>query len=279
MMDEEKLAVHEKAYSALVMEERTIYSEFLEREVLIDVYRPIKNDRTTGSDLLLINDGQDVRTMDFAAILDPLFAAETIAPVMSVGIHCGPNRMHEYGTVCRPDYKGRGSRAGLYNKFIFDELLPFLEKEFDVRFKEKSFAGFSLGGLSALDIVWNNPNEFTKVGVFSGSLWWRRRGYEDEGYNWDKDRIMHLQVQKGTHFPWLKLFFECGRLDETADRNNNGIIDSIEDTTDLIEDMKAIGYTVEQIHYLELEDGGHNIETWARAFPEFLKWGWGNYKA
>jgi hypothetical protein len=89
---------------------------------------------------------------------------------------------------------------------------------------------------------------------------------------------MHLQVQNGKHYEWLKFFFECGCLDETADRNKNGIIDSIEDTTDLIEDLKLKGYSDDQLHYLELEDGAHNIETWARAFPAFLKWGWGGNK-
>jgi len=130
--------------------------------------------------------------------------------------------------------------------------------------------------LSALDIVWNHPAEFIKVGVFSGALWWRRKGYEDEHYNWEKDRIMQLQVEKGAYTPWLSFFFECGRLDETADRNNNGIIDLIEDTTDLIAALKNLGYSEDQICYLELEDGRHNVETWKRAFPDFLKWGWGN---
>ncbi|MCW3108328.1 MAG: hypothetical protein JWQ09_2834, partial [Segetibacter sp.] len=263
-MVEENMTVEEKIYSALQVEQRVVYSEFLERDVIVDVYLPIKNVETKEVRLLLINDGQDLRTMDFGAILDSLVASGSIEPVMCVGIHCSADRMNEYGTICRADYQGRGARAGLYNKFIFSELLPFIRSEFNVSsFIEKSFAGFSLGGLSALDIAWNHPHEFTKVGVFSGSLWWRRRGYEDEDYNWDKDRIMHLQVQKGIYFPWLKFFFECGQLDESADRNNNGVIDSIEDVRDLIEDMKAIGYTDDQIHYLELEDGEHNVETWA----------------
>jgi enterochelin esterase-like enzyme len=274
-MDGENMVVEEKAYSTVKIEQKVVYSEFLERDVIVDVYLPMKNEETEDVALLLINDGQDLRTMDFAAILGSLVASETIEPIICVGIHCGADRMNEYGTICSADYLGRGARAGLYNKFVFDELLPFITSEFDLSFKEKSFAGFSLGGLSALDIVWNRPHEFTKAGVFSGSLWWRRRAYEDEGYNWDKDRIMHLQVQKGRHFPWLKFFFECGQLDETEDRNNNGVIDSIDDVRDLVEDMKAIGYTDEQIHYMELEDGEHNVETWARAFPEFLKWGWG----
>jgi enterochelin esterase-like enzyme len=274
-MDVEKLVEKRRSYSTVVIEERVLYSEFLERDVIIDVYLPLRKVQAKEVNLLLINDGQDLRTMDFAALLDRLYAGRTITPVTCIGIHCSADRINEYGTAYRADYMGRGAKAGLYNKFVLAELLPYLQEEFDITFIEKSFAGFSLGALSALDIVWNNPNEFTKVGVFSGSLWWRRRSDDDPCYDWNKDRIMHLQVQKASHYPWLQFFFECGQLDETADRNNNGIIDSIEDTTDLIADLKANGYTNGQIRYLELEDGGHNIETWADAFPAFLKWGWG----
>ncbi|MDQ6812399.1 MAG: alpha/beta hydrolase-fold protein [Bacteroidota bacterium] len=275
-MGEETMAIEEKIFTTVEIEQLSVHSDYLEREVIVDVYLPKNKETTAKVSLLLVNDGQDLVTMSFGAILDRLFFFGHIEPLICAAIHCSEDRINEYGTVCRTDYKGRGAKAGLYNKFIFDELLPFLKKQLKIAsFKDKSFAGFSLGGLSALDIVWNRPDEFAKVGVFSASLWWRRKGYEEQGYNWEKDRIMHLQVQKGRCFPWLQFFFECGLLDETADRNNNGIIDSIEDTTDLINDLKAIGYTDEHIHYLELEDGEHNIATWARSFPAFLKWGWG----
>ena len=275
-MNEDNFKIDEIFSPAVITQQRLVYSEFLERDVVIDVYLPAPANGENVLDLLLINDGQDLQTMNFAALLDSLITTEKIAPLLCVGIHCGLNRIQEYGTICRADYKGRGSKAGLYSKFIFDELLPFIQTEFNIAsFQEKSFAGFSLGGLSALDIVWNYPHEFSKAGVFSGSLWWRRRGYNDENYNWRKDRIMHLQVQKGILRPWLQFFFECGKLDETADRNNNGIIDSIEDTTDLIAALKKLGYSKDQIFYLELEDGQHNIDTWKEAFPAFLFWGWG----
>ncbi|MEO8416960.1 MAG: esterase, partial [Ginsengibacter sp.] len=76
--------------------------------------------------------------------------------------------------------------------------------------------------------------------------------------------------------PWLKFFFETGTLDETADRNNNGIIDSIDDTLSLIEELVTKGYNPSgDIRYLEIKDGRHDVATWGRAFPEFLKWGWG----
>jgi len=142
-------------------------------------------------------------------------------------------------------------------------------------FKHKAFAGFSLGGLSALDIVWNHPQEFLKAGVFSGALWWRTKAL-DKGYVEDRDRIMHVSIRKGNYHPGLKFFFETGTMDETEDRNNNGIIDSIDDTLGLIEELKNKGYHYPtDINYLELQDGRHDIQTWAKAMPEFLKWGWG----
>jgi predicted alpha/beta superfamily hydrolase len=214
--------------------------------------------------------------MNFEKLFDEAYEPLQLEPLMVVAIHCGIDRKNEYGVAYTADFKGRGCKAGLYTKFLFDELMPLIRKTYHINsFKEKAFAGFSLGGLMALDIAWNHAAEFSKVGVFSGSLWWRRKDYT-EGYSDENDRLMHLQVRKGHFHPWLRFFFECGALDETADRNNNGIIDSIDDTLDLIVELKAKGYTDAHIHYLELPEGKHDVTTWAAAFPSFLQWGWGN---
>ncbi len=265
----------ESNLTTITLTQYPLYSEYLEREVTIDIYMPLSFQPHEQLSLLLINDGQDLPKMPFDEILDGLLAEKQIEPLICVAIHCGPDRKMEYGTAYASDYKGRGAKAGLYTKFIFDELLPFVRKTIQIAsFKDKSFAGFSLGALSAMDIVWNHPSEFNKVGIFSGSLWWRRKGYED-GYEDEKDRLMHLQVRKGGFYPWLRTFIQCGLLDEAEDRNNNGIIDSIDDALDLIVELKAKGYTDAHIHYLELADGKHDVPTWAKAFPDFLKWGWG----
>jgi enterochelin esterase-like enzyme len=269
-MQKEKAPVLES-----ILVEQTIYpSDYLERDVTIDAYLPKNIVLPDQMSLLMFNDGQDLVKMPFEELLDKEISKGHIEPLMCVGIHCGEERKLEYGTAHTQDYKGRGSKAGLYTKFVFDELLPYIRKKYHVpHFKEKAFAGFSLGGLSALDMVWNQASEFTKVGVFSGSFWWRRKSY-DEGYSDEMDRIMHLQVRKGICHPWLKFFFECGALDEEKDRNKNGIIDSIDDTLDLIVELKAKGFTDEHITYLELADGKHDIKTWQKVLPEFLKWGW-----
>lgn len=253
-----------------------LQSVFLQREVKVDCYLPAEDPDPENMSLLLVNDGQDLVTMKFEEIIDTLYSQNAITPIFCVGIHCSEDRKNEYGTAKILDYKGRGAKAALYTRFIFEELLPFIRMTYQVQsFKEKSYAGFSLGGLSALDIVWNYPQEFYRVGVFSGSLWWRDKDQDDADFNEDTDRIMHRQIKEGTYSPWLKFFFEVGTQDETADRNNNGIIDAIDDTVSLIDCLIEKGYDkTTAIKYLELNDGKHDVPTWAKAFPDFLKWGW-----
>lgn len=264
--------------AAIIAETYTISSTFLKREVIIDCYYADDYFNKDVISLLLINDGQDLRTMSFENILSKTYDTGKIEPVFCVAIHCAADRKNEYGTAKILDYKGRGAKAAFYSEFIMQELIPFVRKKFDiVSFKEKSFAGFSLGGLCALDIVWNYPNEFFKVGVFSGSLWWRDKDQLDPNFNEDTDRIMQRQIREGNYYPWLKFFFEVGTQDETADRNNNGVIDAIDDVVSVIKELRTKGYKESDIEYLEMQDGKHDVPTWAKAFPAFLEWAWGKH--
>ena len=113
------------------------------------------------------------------------------------------------------------------------------------------FAGFSLGGLSAMDIVWNHSGLFNRAGIFSGSFWWRSLDQLDPAYDDNLHRIMHQQVRNGNYIPGMKFFFQCGNNDETRDRNKNGIIDSIDDTLDLVKELEKKGYTGGYLLYPE----------------------------
>jgi len=264
--------------ASITVENHILPSVFLARDVKIDFYLPLKTTDPSNLSLLLVNDGQDLVTMQFEEILDELYETNAIDNLFCVGIHCSADRKNEYGTARYLDYKGRGAKAALYNRFVLEELMPFIRTSLSIySFKEKCFAGFSLGGLCALDIVWNHPLEFSKAGIFSGSLWWRDKDQDDVDFDEDQHRIMHRQVSDDPHiYPWLKFFFEVGTLDEVADRNNNGIIDAIDDTQSLIGILERKGYNKDtDIKYLELKDGRHDVPTWAKAFPAFLKWGWG----
>jgi enterochelin esterase-like enzyme len=87
---------------------------------------------------------------------------------------------------------------------------------------------------------------------------------------------MHLQVRNGIYRPGMKFFFQCGEMDESEDRNKNGVIDSIDDTIDLMRELVKKGYREgRDIYYLQVPDGKHDVASWSRAIPKFLKWGWG----
>lgn len=269
--------MHTETAKAVVYDTGLLYSHFLGREVTIDGYLPVNITNPHELPLLLVNDGQDLPRFQFADMLDEMISYKVIEPIVVIGIHCGADRKNEYGTAFISDYLGRGAKAEQYTMFIFEELLPYVRKKYRLpHVREKAFAGFSLGALSAMDIVWNRPGEFTRAGMFSGSFWWRTKESDDNRYNEDLDRIMHQQVRAGGYAPWLKFFFQCGLADETADRNGNGVIDSVDDTRDLVDELVTKGYQLpEDIFYFEMPDGKHDVPTWGRAMPEFLRWGWG----
>ena len=259
---------------SILEEKYTLQSVFLQREVEVDFYLPPLLNEAVPYTLLLINDGQLMNEMGLAPILEYFSCQKQMSTVVCVAIHAGKEREMEYGIAAQADYLGRGARAGSYTSFILNELLPFIYNKFSsYQFLEKTIAGFSLGGLMALDIVWSHPDVFSKAGVFSGSFWWRSMDQEDKSYDDNKHRIMHQQIRSDRFKPGLKFFFQCGNKDETRDRNQNGIIDSIDDTCDLVKELVQKGYDpIQDIFYLELKDGLHDTNTWAKAFPEFLKW-------
>jgi enterochelin esterase-like enzyme len=263
--------------STVMVEKVAITSVFLNRVVNVDFYLPKNVPDPSNLHLLLINDGQDMEKMQFEYIFENFSSSpNSNKPLLCAAIHCSAERKLEYGVANVPDYLGRGNKAHLYTSFILEELIPYIHITYCIAgFKEMAFAGFSLGGLSALDIAWQHSNLFKKAGVFSGSLWWRSMDQDDPLYDENTHRIIHQQIRTGDYKPGQQFFFQCGALDETKDRNNNGIIDSIDDTQDLIKELKAKGYQDTDIHYLELPDGKHDVPTWGKAMPDFLEWGWG----
>ena len=143
-------------------------STYLDREVVVDLYSPSGYSITDVS-LLLINDGQDLAEMNFKTILSQLLLHQLIHPLICVGIYAGNDRLHEYGTSGVLDYEGRGVKADAFSQFMVEELLPFVHLYYGIEaFKQTAYAGFSLGGLSALDIVWKHPQIFLLQAYFPG---------------------------------------------------------------------------------------------------------------
>lgn len=261
-------------HTVTVRRDDSLYSVPLKRTVRLDIVLPPGYQPTDAPyPILYLNDGQDLKSLRMRTVLDSLYKQRAIRPFVLVAIHAG-DRIQEYGTAAQADYMKRGSKAGLYTDFVLTELLPYVRNHYRVSTKPEDavFAGFSLGGLSAFDIVFHHPDRFSRAGVFSGSFWWRSRKF-DTHYSDDTDRIMHNLVRAGSYQKGSRFWFEAGTDDETSDRNNNGIIDAIEDTTDLIEELAKKGYgRGSDIRYVEIPGGKHNQETWSAVMPDFLTW-------
>lgn len=249
------------------------HSNLLEREVRIDFFTPsdyADNDETYP--IIYFNDGQDMPRIKLVESLQEMIEAGSIPPVIIAAVHASYNRMQEYGVSAQADYAGRGSRAGLYTRFVMEELLAFTQQHFRItqEREKRIFAGFSLGGLMAFDIVWHQASHFGKVGVFSGSFWWRSKPVE--AHDPDANRIMHDILYRSQKREGLKFWLQTGTEDEKEDRNNNGVIDSIDDTLDIIRALRYLGYEQEEVHYVEVGGGKHHPKTWALVLPDFLKW-------
>ena len=251
-------------------------SAHLQREVELSILLPPGPPGPSPLPVLYLNDGQDIERLHLQATLDALYAQGAVQPFVVVAAHAGEQRVQEYGTAGHPDFNGRGSLAAAYTDFVIKELLPFAQNKYHAAAypAQAVMAGFSLGGLSAVDMVWHHPEAFARAGAFSGSFWWRQRAV-GAGYT-PADRIMHGLVRARRAHASHRFWLQSGTLDERNDRNENGVIDSIEDCLDLLEELIRSGLDPQRaLRYVQVEGGHHHPDTWGRVMPDFLRWAFG----
>ncbi len=251
------------------------YSFRLNNTRPIEIFLPTDYARsnTRRYPVLYLNDGQDAPALHLAQTLEHLQHTRRIQPIIAVAVHATIDRMNEYGVSNIPNAIGRGALAADYAQFIVNEVQPYINHYYRTQLVAENTAimGSSLGGLSAFDIAWHFPENFGVAGAFSASFWWRT-----DNSSWQKQqssRIVHQVVRAGPKRSGLRFWLEAGTDDERADRDRNGVIDAIQDTLELIDELVKIGYERDRdIHYFEIKGGQHNQETWAKALPVFLQW-------
>ncbi len=253
---------------------KDFYSKALNNSRRVDIYLPPGyNSSNERYKVLYMHDGQDTYVYNPNQLMEKLIEANQMEKIILVAIFNTPSRLSEYGTAGTPNSKGMGDKAQSYTDFVIGEVMPYVKKNYRVLEGPTNTAimGSSLGGLMAFDMAWKHPDVFGKVGVFSGSFWWRT---EDSSSQAQQDsRIMHKTVRESPKREGLKMWFEAGTQDETSDRDGNGVIDAIQDTTELMDVLKTKGYQPNiDMTYVQIEGGKHDQSTWAKALPDFLKW-------
>ncbi len=226
--------------------------------------------------VLYLNDGQDATALGLLPTLDSLTARGRIPPLIVVAIHANDQRLQDYGTAGTPNAQGFGARAHLYERFVLEEVMPWAASRYRLRGGPAHTAvlGSSLGGLAAFDLAWRHPDVFGTVGAMSGSFWWRTQDGTLEQKQ--ASRVALSMVREATPLPRLRIWLETADGDETSDRDGNGIIDSIQDTDDLVDALVARGYVKGKDVVHVTVAGGHDQATWGRILPEFLCWTYRN---
>jgi enterochelin esterase-like enzyme len=251
----------------------SVYSRHLQQHIKLTILNtPVPDDKNSFN-LLLLNDGQDIEKLRVKEIVDSLYKKKLIQPLVVVAIHAD-DRMKEYGVSDYPDYKNNGADAAKYSAFVYDELYFFIKKKTGVRkFNSITIAGCSLGGLTAFDIAWDHSDRIDKVGVFSGSLWYRDKDTSAADYADDKDRIILNKIRSSRKRPHLQYWFYAGDNEEKSDRDNDGVIDVVDDTKDLIDliHSKNTG-SPDDILFTEIKEGKHDYPSWSYVLPAFLIW-------
>ncbi len=238
----------------------------------ITVYLPPGYTHDHEHPLLVAHDGQEMGAWKLAGALAQHHAAGHVTPVVAA-IPANHDRMHEYGTAGVLNVDGLGARAAEFQAFVTDTVVPLLRKRYQVarRPAQTAVMGASLGGLSAFDLAWRRPDVFGVAGLFSGSFWWRTS--DASVAEQQASRIVHQLVRDAASKPALRLWFQAGTQDEQADRDGNGAIDAIQDTTELIDELVLKGFARgREVVYQETAGGQHHPATWARELPEFLRW-------
>jgi len=243
------------------------------RPRVVRVYLPPEQP-VAATPVLVALDGQNMAAWRLEEALAGLAAHRGHSQPIVVAIPAGEERLEEYGMAGTLDYAGRGMWAAEFQDFVIHQVLPAVRARYGLTAApaQTGVIGSSLGGLAAFDLAWRHPDVFGFAGIFSGSFWWR--GSDGPAALRQASRLAHRAVRMSNREPaGQRYWFMVGSREETDDRDGNGVIDAVQDTTELIDELEHRGFRRDgNLRLVLLPDGEHHESTWARTLPRFLEW-------
>ena len=217
--------------------------------------------------VLYLQDGQNVfdeQTSAFGSewkadeTADRLIRSQKISPILIVAIANTPNRINEY-THVTDDAHQSGGGGPKYERFLIEELKPFIDKVYRTKPERESTAigGSSLGGLLAIETTLDHPEVFSRCAALSPSIWWGH------------DRLLadvdsHAQAARQGKF-WIDMGTKEDMPKEGSGRP------SVERAKKLGQALNDAGLSAERDYHLEIIEGGkHQEADWAGRFDRVL---------
>jgi gluconolactonase len=183
---------------------------------------------------------------------------------VTIGIFCRPGQL----PAPMPGTLGRRNRCFEYDavndnyvRFLTEELLPYIAKEFDLNLStsgnDRCIAGGSSGGIAAFVAAWNRPEAFSRVYANSGSFVAFRGGHE-----------FPTLIRKTEPKP-IRSYLTTGMRDMVNCAGDWYLLDQMMD--------KAMGFSGYDYVFHAL-DGGH-VAGWMEHFPEAMRYIWKDWPA
>jgi enterochelin esterase-like enzyme len=174
-----------------------------------------------------------------------------VQPLIIVGIYnTGKSRIHEYTPTKAP--RLGGGRADRYAKFLMQEVMPFIQREYRVLADARvtGIGGSSLGGLLSLYLGLKHPKNFGRLAALSPSVWWNQR-------------VIHRLTADATVEPRPRIWLDIGTQEGPR------IVQDVEQYRDLL--LQKGWQLGKDLYYQRVEGAEHNEAAWAQRVGPFLQ--------
>ena len=204
-----------------------------------------------------VDEGRDYRT---TVVFDNLIHKKEM-PV-TIGLFINPGNI----PGDKPDAKSRSNRSYEYDslgdqyaKFLLEEMIPELEKQYNIARDPASRAicGISSGGICAWTVAWERPDAFGKVLSHVGSFTNIRGGH-----------VYPALIRKTEPKP-IRVFLQDGSND----------LDNLHGNWPLANQEMAAALKFAKYDYqFVYGEGGHSPKHGGAILPESLRWLWHDYQ-
>jgi enterochelin esterase-like enzyme len=236
----------------------------------VGVYVPAQYVPGTAAPFIVGADGID---RGLATVLDNLIAAHKV-PVM-IAISIGNGSGDAQGSERGLEYD---TMSGAYAEFVEKEVLPLVEKQYNVKLTKdpngRATMGGSSGGSCAMIMAWYHPEWYHRVLTFSGTYvnqQWPSNAATPHGA-WE----FHEHLIPNSPAKPLRIWMEVGDRDNL---NMNTMRDNMHDWVVANENMAKV-LAAKRYHYqfVFARNAGHTDRAVrAQTLPEALEYVWQGY--
>lgn len=233
----------------------TISSKILgeDREVLIHIPksnggRKIK-DRGHYPVIYLLDGAENFNSV--VSITEHMEESSLCPPMIVVGI-VHANRLSELTTASDKEFKGFVGNGEKFMSFVEKELIPHIDLTYPTT-TYRTFIGHSVGGLTVMNTLIQNPNLFNAYVSLDGALWWNKTKVVEEA----KEKLATQNYKGKVLYMAMANRLERGVDTLSVQNDTTGSTDLIRANLKFIKELKKANQNQLRYNYKFYENDNH----------------------